>query len=101
MGLNSLLDELKRSRNPITSVRLPGRLALEKSYKRVAERYDREVSVTALDYEALLVKLRACADARSMEALSIREVRLAASCLFDHTPSLADDELLLDNICRY
>jgi hypothetical protein len=96
MNLRELVNELKSSRKIIRSPQLPVKLAVEKSYERVAEKYDQIGSISVLDYRDLLERLKIAADAKSLTDLSYRDMRLAASCLFESRPRLADNLLFLD-----
>lgn len=91
MNLRERLNELKRVRTIVRKPRLPGSLKIERSYDRVCKKYDQVSSVRSVDYDALLAKLQLVAKSRAMSTLSQREMRLAASCLFDGEKKLADD----------
>jgi EH_Signature domain len=95
MNLRELVIELKSSRKVIRPPQLPVKLALEESYQRLAEKYDQIGSINILDYRVLLEKLKAAADANSLRDLSYRDMRLAASCLFEGRPRLVDNLLFL------
>ena len=96
MSLSDRVEELKRARTIVRLPRLPEKLLIEQSYDRVNEKYDQVSPINKVDYDALLTKLRAVARSRSIASLTIREMRLTASCLFDGEHHLADDQSFLD-----
>lgn len=96
MSLREIVNELNRSRKIIRPPQLPARLKIEKSYNQVTAKYDQVSFVKIVDYHALLTKLNAVANSGSIKDLTYREMRLAASCLFDGHPRLADNKLFLD-----
>src|SRR5207245_766957 len=96
MTLSELLDELIRGGKVIRSPQPPKRLLIEKSYDRISEKYDRIRPINSVDFDALLAKLRSVAKSRSMMELTLREMRVAASCLFDGEQPLSVDDGFLD-----
>jgi hypothetical protein len=97
MSLSERLDELKRARAIIRPTRLPHKLMVEQSFDRISARSEHLRPITQVDYDALVAKLRSVASSRSLLRLTLREMRLVASCLFDgEQHRLADDEIFLD-----
>src|SRR5262245_5995129 len=96
MSLRELVSELKRSPKIVRLPRLPSESKTEKSYARVIEKYEQLISPSNFDYQTLIRKLRVAADSGSLDDLSYREMRLAASCLFDGNPHLASIGMFLD-----
>jgi hypothetical protein len=97
MSLSERLDELRRAGAIIRLPRLPRKLMIEQSFDRVSARFEHLRPIAQVDYDALVAKLRSVANSRSLSTLTLREMRLAASCLFDgEQKRLADDEPFLD-----
>jgi len=96
MTLSERIGELVRTRTIIRPVRLPRALAIEKSFEQIDEKYARPSLINGTDHQALLIKLQAVAKVGSFSKLTLREMRLAASCLFDGEQPIANDLKLLD-----
>jgi hypothetical protein len=96
MTLGERIEELLRTRRIVPPVNLPQKLALEKSFELIDEKYGHPGGIHASDYQSLLIKLQAVARVGSFSTLSLREMRLAAGCLFDGQQPIANDERLLD-----
>jgi hypothetical protein len=98
MSLSERLEDLRHARAIIRRLpRVPQKLLVERSFDRISARFERLKPITQVDYDALVEKLRYAAKSRSISGLSLREMRLAASCLFDgEQRRLADDDVLLD-----
>ena len=96
MSLGERLAVLGRARRIIRSVNLPAKLRSEEILERTEERFARISTIQQVDYKALLQKLNAVAASRSFSLLTVREMQLAASCLFDGDSPVADDGPLLD-----
>lgn len=96
MSLSERVHELRAARSLVRKTRLPASLKMDDSYERISQRYDRASFVRTVDYDALLIKLRTAANAGSSSALTLRELRLAAGCLFDGKKCAADDPAFLN-----
>lgn len=96
MTLSERLDELIRARKIIRPPQQLKRLMIEKSYDRISEKYEKIRPIDTVDYHALLAKLRSVARSRSMMNFTLREMRLAASCLFEGDKPLSEDQTFLD-----
>jgi hypothetical protein len=95
MTLAERLRELKATRTIVRTPRLPPKTMTEQSFDRVDAKFDQVSVVNKVDYDALMAKLWNGARASSVSSLSPREMRLAASCLFDGRKRLADDASFL------
>jgi hypothetical protein len=98
MSLSERLDELRRAGAIIRLPRLPRKLMIEQSFDRVSARFEHLRPIAQVDYDALVAKLRSVANSRSLSTLTLREMRLAASCLFDGEQKRLADDLSLINI---
>jgi hypothetical protein len=96
MTLGARLEELRRTRRIIRPPRQLSPLRIEESYDRVLKRFDHLGSTRVVDYDALLAKLRLAPTAKSVISLTLRDMRLAASCLFDGEQPLVENESFLD-----
>lgn len=96
MNLSERLRELEKSRTIIRRIRLPVSLKIERSHDQVSLKYDQVAWIETVDYDALVSKLRLVAKSNSISLLTPREMRLAASCLFEGEMPLADDLEFLD-----
>jgi hypothetical protein len=93
MTLAERVNELLKLRAVVRPVPLRQRLRIEESAERI--RFNVERSIGQIDYDSLMLKLRAAARSRSFASVSLRDMRLAASCLFDGDPCLAADLVFL------
>src|SRR5215471_16877457 len=91
MTLTARLRELKVARTIVRTPRLPPKALIEQSFDRVDAKFDQVGLVNKVDYDALMAMLGNGARASSVSNLSPREMRLAASCLFEGRRRLADD----------
>jgi hypothetical protein len=96
MSLAERLDELKRTQLIVRPPDLPRRTRMEQSFQLVESRFAGGQIVNKIDFERLRGRLLALAKTGSLANLSLRELRLAASCLFEGTERLADDYDLLE-----
>ncbi len=96
MRLSERVEELRGTRTIVRLLRLPARLEIEKCYDRISNRSHETRAISKLDHDALLVKLRAAGTARGMMGLTVRDMRLAASCLFEGEKPLAENWNFLD-----
>jgi hypothetical protein len=96
MRLKERISELRRFRAVVRPVRLPEKLRIDEVYERISRRSEEVRPVETIDREALLKKLGDMADARQLSRLSLREMRLAASCLFGGERPLAERQSVLD-----
>jgi hypothetical protein len=96
MMLRERINELKSSRKIIRLPQLPAELETEKTYQRIAMKFDQTGFVNTVDYRSLLQKLREVAISGAVRDLTYREMRLAASCLFEGSPNLADNKPFLE-----
>jgi hypothetical protein len=97
MRLSERVEELKGRRAIVRLLRLPDRLRIEECYDRISNRPHETRSISKIDHDALLAKLRSVGTAREMMGLTVRDMRLAASCLFESEKPLADNLHFLDN----
>jgi hypothetical protein len=97
MSLSERVAELKGGKLILRRVRLPASLKLESSYDRANARFDQVNPIRATDYEALLKKLADLGRSGDLSKLSLREMRLSASCLFDGETRLADNKVFLNH----
>lgn len=97
MSLSGRVASLRSERAVIRRVRLPVSLELDKSYDRVSTRFDQVSPIRIIDYEALLEKLVYLEKSGDLSKLSLREMRLSASCLFDSKTRLADNRSFLSH----
>jgi hypothetical protein len=96
MSLSERLQELKSSRAIIIKQRVPARLKMEQSLLRLIEKYDQIGPTSKIDYEGLISELRSLYLTGRLRSLHPRQIRLAASCLFEGKTALADDGEFLD-----
>jgi hypothetical protein len=96
MSLSERINELKSLRSIVRPPRLRSTTKIERSCDELTKRYEQIGSVASFDYTALLAKLQSVAQSREISSLSLREMRLAASCLFDGDPRLAEDGKFLE-----
>jgi hypothetical protein len=96
LSLKERIDELKQTRTIVRAPRLPLTLKIQQSLDRLTRYSGVAVSsIHAIDYEAILSKLGP-SPAQALSQLTIRELRLVASCLFDTKRQLANDHEFLD-----
>ena len=95
MSLSERLKEIKGRSAIVRRVNLPASLKLETCYEQVSLKYDQVTPIQKTDYIALLAKLFLAAKAGEISKLSLREMRLSASCLFDGESKLADNSKFL------
>jgi hypothetical protein len=100
MSLSERVHELRGARSLVRKTRLPVSLKIDESYERISQRYDRVSFIRKVDYDALLTKLRTAVNTGSSSALTLRELRLAAGCLFDGDKCVADDPVFLNWFLR-
>jgi hypothetical protein len=100
MSLSERVHELKGARSLVRKARLPIALKIDVSFERISQRYECASIVRPVDYEALLSKLRSAVIGGSSSALTLRELRLVAGCLFEGDKCAADDPALLDWLLR-
>jgi hypothetical protein len=93
--LSERLDELIRAKKPIRSPRPIQRLLIEQSYDRITKQYENINPSEGVNYDLLLAKLRTAANSHSISNLTPREMRLAASCLFDGREPFANNPSFL------
>lgn len=96
MSLRALLEDLRSSKTIIRPPRMPNRLRIDEALEKVAQRFERLSPIDPHDYNALVAKLRSISRSRKWSSLTLRDLRLAASCLFDGQHRLADDSRFLD-----
>jgi hypothetical protein len=96
MRLRDLLEELRFSKIIVRPPNIRKRLLIEEASERISQRFDRVAAIEKQDFESLVAKLRAVAETGQWSSLSFRDLRLAASCLFDGPKNLADDVAFLD-----
>jgi hypothetical protein len=96
MRLSERVDELRRARTIVRPIRLPARLLIEQCYDRISERSQVIRPINKIDHDALLRKLHSVASAREMMNLTVRDMRLASSCLFEGEKPLADNQHFLE-----
>jgi EH_Signature domain len=92
MSLSERLKDLSGIRTIIRLPRLPTSPRIEQSLARTIERYDRPIAVDKVEYDSLIKKLLAGA---SVSNLTLREVRLTVTCLFEGERRLIDDARFL------
>jgi hypothetical protein len=95
MTLWEVLKELRIGRVIVSPPRLPAQLKCQQSLVRIEQRFDRVRSLAAHDVAALLTKLRRVATTGDWETVTGRDLRFAASCLFEQADRLADDQVFL------
>jgi hypothetical protein len=96
MSLSERIGELKALRVIVRAPRLPERTKIERIYDELCIRYEEISRIDKVDYAALLGKLRSAARVRDLSSLSLRDMRLSASCLFEGETKLADDQRFLE-----
>ncbi|WP_334356952.1 MULTISPECIES: EH signature domain-containing protein [unclassified Bradyrhizobium] len=96
MSLSQRVEELKGNRTIVRAPRLPARARIEKIYEQLCDRYAQVSPLDGVDYVALIERLRLAAHANDLSSLSLRDMRLSGSCLFDGDPRLADNAKFLD-----
>ncbi|WFU42743.1 EH signature domain-containing protein [Bradyrhizobium sp. CB82] len=96
MSLSERVEELKALRTLVRAPRLPDRPRVERIYDDLCKRYEEIRRLDKVDYAVLLEKLRSAARAGDLSSLSLRDMRLSASCLFDGEAKLADDPRFLE-----
>jgi hypothetical protein len=96
VSLSERISELRGLRAVVRVPRLPDVAKIERSYEEVCRRYEQVSQIDKVDYAALIAKLQSVAKSRDISSLSLREMRLSASCLFDGEQRLADDARFLD-----
>jgi hypothetical protein len=92
MSLSERVKDLVGVRTIIRRPRLPTNPRIEESLARTIARYDRLIVVDKIEYDPLIKKLHAGA---SVSNLTLREVRLTATCLFEGERRLIDDSRFL------
>jgi hypothetical protein len=90
--LSERVKDLVGVRTIIRQPRLPTNLCIEGSLARAVAQYDTPVAVNKVEYDALITKLRAGA---SVSGLTMREIRLTATCLFEGERRLIDNSSFL------
>lgn len=96
MRLSERVQGLRGARTIVRPVRLPDGLLIEKSYDRISRQSHAIRSISKIDHDALLAKLTSVQSAREMMGLTVRDMRLAASCLFEGEKPLVDNVYFLD-----
>jgi hypothetical protein len=96
VSLGERLEELKRTQLIVRPPNLPGQPRMEKSFAVVEARFAGGQIVSKIDFEQLRNRLLALSKTGSLANLSLREMRLAASSLFEGNERLADDYSLLE-----
>ena len=97
MSLAERLAELRRARAVIRPLHLPSKSMTEQSLDRASARFESCRPINQVDYKTLISKLRSVASSKSsLSQLTLREMRLAGSCLFDGERCLADNDNFLD-----
>jgi hypothetical protein len=71
-------------------------LLIEQCYDRISERSQVIRPINKIDHDTLLKKLNAAASARQMMNLTVRDMKLASSCLFEGEKPLADNQPFLE-----
>jgi hypothetical protein len=92
VSLRERVQDLAGIRTIIRPPRLPVTARIEQSLAQVIERYDRPVKVDKVEYDVLSARLRA---GYSLSNLTLREIRLAASCLCEGESRPIDDSRFL------
>jgi hypothetical protein len=92
MTLRTRIEELRGARPIIRPPQLPAKLQIEEALGRAAARHDQPSKIDKIEYEALRAKLQGGA---SVATLTSRELRLAATCLFEGQTPLVDDPAFL------
>lgn len=91
MSLMERLEQLKRTQSILRLRKLPLRPRVEKSLELIEARYERAHLVNAPDFEYLRNRLRTLSEREALVDLSLREMRLTASILFEGSERFADD----------
>jgi hypothetical protein len=92
MTLRARIEDLRGAGPIIRPPQIPARLQVEEALGRAAARYDKPSKIDKIEHEALRAKLHGGA---SVTSLTPRELRLAATCLFDGQKPLVDDASFL------
>jgi hypothetical protein len=92
MSLRTQIEELRGARPIIRPPQLPAKLQMDEALGRAAARHDQPSKIDKIEYEALRAKLHGGA---AVASLTSRDLRLAATCLFDGEKPLIDDAAFL------
>jgi hypothetical protein len=96
VSLTERLEELKRTQSIVRPLNLPRQPRMEKSFEIVEARFAGGQIVSKIDFEQLRNRLLSLSKTGSLANLSLREMRLTASSLFEGNERLADDYGLLE-----
>ncbi|UPK02825.1 EH signature domain-containing protein [Bradyrhizobium sp. 170] len=96
MNLAERLEELKRTKSIVRQPKLRRHSLMEKSFELIDTRYARVQAVNPADFEHLYLKLRSLSEEGALADLSLREMRLTASSLFEGNERLAEDQKFLE-----
>jgi hypothetical protein len=96
VSLLERLEELRRTKSIVPPPNLPRRPRTEEALERLEARFALGQKVEKVDFDQLRDRIKSLHQANSLSRLSLRELRLTASCLFDGPVKLADDTNFLE-----
>jgi hypothetical protein len=96
MRLTERIEELLRAKVILRPLRLPDKLMVEQCYERINDRSQEIRPINKIDHDTILAKLHGLRDAHELMTLTIREMKLASSCLFEGEKPLGGNHSFLE-----
>lgn len=96
MRLQERLGQLRGARRILRLPRALTKLHIDGAYERAGEKYKESRTISEVDYDALIARLRSATLSRTVESLQPRDLRYAANCLFDPRYSMARDREFIE-----